>query len=219
MSTPALHVDALSRRFGRSWVLQHLTFAVDAGERIMLTGPNGSGKTTLLRCLATALRPHAGAIRLDGEDLWANRRRLRQTVAMLSHDHGLYGDLSAEQNLRFWARLHGVACTPEALLSRVGLHGVGDRPLRQFSAGMTRRLALAVALLKPPRLLLLDEPFTALDTDGRALVVDIVEELTANGAMLVLSTHSPALGRRLCTRELCLDAGRVVDDRTLVEGP
>ena len=84
MSTPALHVDALSRRFGRSWVLQHLTFAVDAGERIMLTGPNGSGKTTLLRCLATALRPHAGAIRLDGEDLWANRRRLRQTVAMLA---------------------------------------------------------------------------------------------------------------------------------------
>lgn len=205
-----LHIDQLSRRFGPRWVLVRVTVQVPPGGGLLLLGPNGSGKTTLLRCLATALKPHLGTATFDGQDLWAQRRELRSDIALLSHDNRLYDDLSARQNLTAWARMGAYDIDADALLERVGLQDTGLRPVRAFSAGMRRRLALARALIKRPRLVLFDEPFSALDPQGRALVHEVLAELQQGGATLVLSTHHAQLGATHCEQAVRLDGGQIV---------
>jgi heme exporter protein A len=177
---------------------------------MLLLGANGSGKTTLLRCLASALRPDEGDILLDGEHVWDHRRRLRSDIALLSHATCLYDDLSAEQNLTSWKQMGGFDADIPALLARVGLSETGDKPTRAFSAGMKRRLALARALMKKPRLVLFDEPFSALDPAGRQLVAQIIHEVRDAGATLILCTHHPRIGARFCDEAIRLDTGRIV---------
>jgi heme exporter protein A len=205
-----LVVDGLSRRFGPRWVLIRATFAVPPGGSMLLLGPNGSGKTTLLRTLATALKPHAGTATFQGQALWEQRRELRRKVALLSHASRLYSDLSAAQNLSVWARMGGFQADIGALLERVGLADTGRRPAGAFSAGMKRRLALARAMLKEPELVLFDEPFSALDPQGRELVGEVLEGFRARGATLVLSTHHARIGARFCEQAMRLDGGRIV---------
>lgn len=206
-----LVVQDLSRRFGPRWVLVRVSVNVSPGEGLLLLGHNGSGKTTLLRCLATALRPHDGAATWDGTPLWDGRDAVRPQIAFLSHASRLYDDLSARQNLSAWASMGRLDPSGiDAALARVGLAGTGDRPSGAFSAGMKRRLALAMVLLKRPRLVLLDEPFTSLDVEGRALVHEIVDELRQGGATLVLSTHLAAEGARHCQQAIRLEAGKIV---------
>jgi heme exporter protein A len=212
IASAPLVVRDLSRRFGPKWVLVRVGFELPAGGGLLLLGANGSGKTTLLRVLATALRPHHGEARWGGRPLWDDREALRPAIALWSHATHLYDDLSARENLLVWARLGGYpsdAATLGARLARVGLADTGDRPVRAFSAGMKRRLALARTLLKRPRLALLDEPFTNLDAEGTALVGAVIDELKADGASVILSTHTPDLGRRHCERALRLEDGRV----------
>src|SRR5688500_20051741 len=133
----------------------------------MLLGHNGSGKSTLIRCLSTALRVHEGRIRFDGHDLWEDRAKLRSRIAVLGHQPALYDDLSASENLSVWAQLGGIQADVRGLLEQVGLDPDRRDPVRTFSAGMRRRVAIARMLLKQPELVLLDEPFTALDPGGR----------------------------------------------------
>lgn len=180
----------------------------------MLTGANGSGKSTLLRCLATALRPHEGTATLGGRDLWTHRAALRPHIGYLAHQLHVWDDLSPAENLAAWARLGGLKADPAELLTRVGLEPRRADPVRALSAGMKRRLALARLLLKRPRLLLMDEPFSALDPDGRALLIDVVSELRSAGATLLLATHLPGIGRQLCDRAVKLEAGRKVWEGT-----
>jgi ABC-type multidrug transport system ATPase subunit len=177
---------------------------------MMLTGANGSGKSTLLRCLATALRPHQGQATIGGRDLWRERSVLRAHIGYLAHQLHVWGDLSPTENLSAWAHLGGLSADPAALLRRVGLEPGRSDPVRALSAGMKRRLALSRLLLKRPRLILLDEPFSALDPDGRALLVGVVDELRAEGATLLLATHLPEIGRALCDRALVLESGQKV---------
>jgi len=207
-----LHVDDLSRRYGRRWALIHITLEVGAGRGCMLVGPNGSGKSTLIKCLATALSPHRGAIRLGGRDLWAERSKLRRDIAYLGHQAHVYDDLSAAENLAVWASLGGYEPDIPALLQRVGLDPERRDPVRTFSAGMRRRIALARMLLKKPRLVLLDEPFTALDPPGRELMISVAQQLKDDGAALVMATHLPAVATRVCEQALALESGRITYD-------
>ncbi len=206
-----LSIERLARRFGRRWALARLSFEVPAGAALLITGANGSGKTTLLRCLATALKPHEGVVRADGRPLWAHRGTLRRDIGYLAHASRLYEDLSARDNLRVWRDLQGAGSRVdlEAALRAVHLPTDRSEPIRTFSAGMRRRLALAVALLGSPRLLLLDEPFSALDPDGRALMRSLLEARRAQGVTLVIASHLPAEAAPLCTHALHLDAGRI----------
>ncbi len=208
-ATSGLIVDSLSRRFGPRWVLVRVQVHVPPGGSLLLLGANGSGKTTLLRCLSTALKPHDGRALLDGQDLWADRDAVREQIVLLSHATRLYDDLSAAQNLEVWARLGARSADTSDLLARVGLSQTGDRPVRAFSAGMKRRLALAVALLKRPRLALFDEPFTSLDAEGRALTSRVIEEIRATGAIVIVCTHHPEIGARHCDTAIRLEAGRI----------
>ena len=205
-----LHVEDVSRRYGRRWALVHVALTLGAGESWMVLGNNGSGKSTLLRCLATALRVHEGRIRYGERDLWEHRFEVRSEIAFLAHQTHLYDDLSAIENLRVWAHLGGLDRSgAEALLDRVGLDPSRRDPVRTFSAGMRRRVALARVLLKTPKVVLLDEPFTALDPGGRALVVEIVRDLSRSGATVVMATHLFAVSRQVCDRAVLLDEGRV----------
>jgi len=176
----------------------------------MLLGPNGSGKSTLIRCLGTALRPHHGTVHLGGHNLWEERAALRSRIAYLGHQPHLYDDLSGPENLSVWARLGGYTPDIPALLARVGLDPDRRDPVRTFSAGMRRRLALARILLKSPNLVLLDEPFTALDPAGRLLLMEVIRSLQDSGATLLMATHHPSVARQVCGSALILDAGKVV---------
>lgn len=201
----------VARRFGRRWAVAGVSFEVARGEGVMLTGHNGSGKSTLLRCLATALKTHHGQIRVDGLPLWENRHELRSRIGMLSHAGALYDDLSGEENLRVWARLGGRREDLQALLERVGLGGRRE-PVRTYSAGMRRRLALARLILQHPDIVLLDEPYTALDAEGRALVTKVATDLREEGATVLMATHLVDYARHVCQRRVELLDGQLVSD-------
>ena len=207
-----LHVDDLSRRYGKRWALVHIHATLSPGHGCMLVGPNGSGKSTLIKCLATALRPHRGRVLLDDQEVWPNRGALRPRIAYFGHQAHVYDDLSGPENLRVWAALGGYQPDIPALLCRVGLDPDRDDPVRTFSAGMRRRIALARMLLKQPRLVLLDEPFTALDPPGRELMLSVIRDLKESGAMVLMATHLPPTAARVCEHALALEGGRVMYD-------
>ncbi len=212
----AVEVNDVSKRYGKRWALARLSFALQQGGSLLLTGSNGSGKTTLLRTIATAIRPTAGSIRVLGLDGRADRHEVRQKVALLSHTSFLYEDLTAEQNLRLLGRLIApdVADSPLSriplLLQQVGLAHRSEHPVRQFSAGMRKRLAIARLLLKAPRVALLDEPFGELDPGGVVDMERIIAELKSGGTTIVLATHLVEQGLALCDQRLHLADGRAV---------
>lgn len=209
----AVEVADVSKRYGRRWALARVSYALPRGKSLLLTGHNGSGKTTLLRVIATALRPTAGTVRVLGRDVITERDTVRVDVALLSHASFLYEDLTAEQNLIVLGRLIGVPSPKDAaatLLTRVGLTRRSDNPVRHFSAGMRKRLAIARLLLKAPRIALLDEPFGELDPGGILEMEQIIGELKQSGTTLVLATHLIEQGLNLCELRLHLQEGRVV---------
>ena len=198
--SPARLIDAVgvARRFGARWVLRGGSLDVSRGESVGLLGANGSGKSTLLRILATLLRPTAGRAELCGYDVVKDADNVRRSIGLLSHAPGLYDDLSARENLRFALSMlerPNDSVAIDEVLARVGLEGVRDTRVRGFSAGMQRRLALARLILARPRVLLLDEPYANLDTDGVSVVNATIAE-TVNGggaALVVLHEVAPAL--------------------------
>ncbi|RKG57690.1 heme ABC exporter ATP-binding protein CcmA [Corallococcus sp. AB011P] len=212
-SAPALALHDVSKRYGRRWALARLTYALPAGRSLLLTGHNGSGKTTLLRLVATALGPTAGRVEVLGRDAVKDREAVRHDVALLSHASFLYEDLTAQQNLMVLGRLLGVDAprdVADALLNRVGLTRRTDSPVRGFSAGMRKRLAIARLLMKAPALALLDEPFGELDPAGIQDMEGVIAELKAGGTTVVLATHLIEQGLSLCEERLHLQDGRAV---------
>jgi heme exporter protein A len=212
-AAPALELQDVSRRYGRHWALAQLTFTLPRGSSLLLTGHNGSGKTTLLRLIATAFPPSNGTLRILGHDAVADREEVRRKVALLSHTSFLYEDLSSRQNVALLGRLLGVPdldAQVTATLKRVELDPHDPQPVRQFSAGMRKRVAIARLLLKAPELALLDEPFGELDPAGIAAMEDFIRELKARGCTVVLATHQVEQGKALCREHLHLAQGRSV---------
>jgi heme ABC exporter ATP-binding subunit CcmA len=192
-----IRARALEKRFGERRALRAVTFDLERGRTLFVTGPNGSGKTTLLRVLAGLASPTRGELEVDAD---------RAELGYLGHESLLYGDLSALENLDLYGRLYRVPERRERigmLLERFGIWDVrGDR-VASYSRGMTQRLSLCRVLLHEPRLLILDEPFTALDDSG----VELLErELAALGGdrTIVLATHEPARVERLASTVLAL---------------
>ncbi|MET0232407.1 MAG: heme ABC exporter ATP-binding protein CcmA [Rhodanobacteraceae bacterium] len=166
-----------------------LDFALNEGEVVLIEGDNGAGKTTLLRVLSGLLEPTSGEILLDGAPL--TLAKLSHQVALLGHQPGLKGDLTAFENLRFAAGLGGVRAgiSPTTALAGVGLEGFADVPTRQLSAGQKKRVALARVLLAPVGLWLLDEPYANLDIDGIKLVNRLLEAHARRGGAALITSH------------------------------
>ena len=172
-SRQAVRLRGVGRRFGPDWALAHIDLDVAAGEVVLLAGPNGSGKTTLLRVIAGLSAPTRGEVRLFGSDPAEHRVALRRRLSLVAHQSYLYPRLTARETVVLWSRLLGWPGEADAVdrhLAEVGLEAAADHEVSGFSAGMQKRLSLVRARLEDPQLLLLDEPFTALDQDGRQLV-------------------------------------------------
>lgn len=211
---PAVELDAVARRFGRRWALRGISLRVPPGEALAIVGHNGCGKSTLLRVIATLLRPTLGGGRVYGRDLVREPDAVRSLVGMLGHAPAVYGDLTAEENLLFAARMFGIAddrrqiaLAIAAALDAVGLAREANERARNFSSGMQRRLSLARVLLRPPRLLLLDEPYHSFDAAGAVLVNDLVRATRARDAAVLMVTHDLARTEGLIDRVVEMRAG------------
>jgi heme exporter protein A len=211
-----IQVRDLVKSFGPRVALAGVNVSVEAGEFVTLVGPNGAGKTTLLRILATLTRPTSGAVRIAGLDSARAGSEVRRRIGFLSHQTLLYDDLSAEQNLRFYARMYDLdagAARVDDLLERVGLAARRDDLVRTLSRGMHQRLALARSVLHRPQLLLLDEPYTGLDPQAAQALTDLLVELVGEGGTILLTTHNLERGLALGRRVVMLARGRVVCDK------
>ena len=192
-SAPAIELDGLSRLYGERRALDGITLNVPAGATLVVFGPNGAGKSTLLRVLATLLRPSAGTASILGEPLPARSWAVRGRVGLLTHAPLLYGDLSARDNLRLHARLHGIALTRvDELLAQVRLQRRADEPVHTYSRGMLQRTAACRAVLHDPPVLLLDEPRANLDPGATELLEPLIGAVS--GRTRVLTSHDPAAG-------------------------
>lgn len=184
---------------------------VDAGEIVLVSGANGSGKTTLLRLLAGLVPLYSGEAVVLGHDLATCRRSVRRELALLGHETFCYDDLTARENLEFAVRAAGRdESAIDANLERVGLADAAEVLHRRLSAGQRRRLALAIAWSRAPRLLLLDEPHAGLDAEGRAVLDEIVRCASREGTAVLLASHEIDRARVLAHREVRLTAGRAV---------
>ena len=204
----ALALHGAGRRYGERAALRDVTLELQAGRTLVVFGPNGAGKTTLLRMLATLLRPHAGEVRVLGRALPADGYAVRGRIGFLGHEALLYRELSGRENLRFHAKLHGVAPRRvDEVLDAVGMTERADDPVAELSRGMVQRLAIARAVLHEPELLLLDEPHANLDPAATAQVAPLIG--AGSAATRVVTSHDPAGGLREADLALGLKGGRV----------
>lgn len=215
-----IEVEGVSKAYDRRPVLRDMTFRVKEGDIIGLLGPNGAGKTTMVRLLNGVILPDGGKLRVGGLDPSADGDAIRGMSGIVTEGAGLYHEMSAEANLRFFAELYG--CMDRGrigeLLARFGLEEHKDKPVGTYSTGMKKRLALAKALLHRPKLLFLDEPTNGLDPEGVRLVLGILKKLNVDeGTTILLCSHVLHQLETVCTGYVFLDGGRIIDAGTLPE--
>jgi heme exporter protein A len=211
---PLLVARGLRRSFGRLRVLSDIELTLAPGELLAVAGPNGAGKSTLLRILAGLVRPSAGSVHVLGRPL-AGDAQARRAIGLLSHQSFLYDDLTLAENLTFVARLYGLARPSEAAAAALDAAGLGDRARdspRRLSRGLLQRAAIARALLHAPKVLLLDEPFTALDAASAERLRATLEARRAEGLGLIVVTHHLAEVWEVATRVAVLVDGRWASD-------
>jgi heme exporter protein A len=205
----------LGRHFGRRKALSRVSFEVHAGEIVGLLGPNGAGKSTLLSILATLLAPSTGRVEYGGASAASAGAALRGRIGVLGHDLYLYPELTARENLHFFAHLYGLRDVSRAVdegLAHAGLASRADDQVGAFSRGMRQRLALERALLHKPRLLLLDEPFTGLDQASSVALAQRLKGLRDEGRLILLATHDLEVAEDVVSRTLFLRGGQLAAD-------
>ena len=210
MNDVSIDVHQLARRYGRRWALSSVTLHIPAATAVMVAGRNGAGKSTLLRVLATAIRPDHGTATIGGFDVVRDRADVRKLTALLSHQNYLYDSLTARENLAVVAdhlRVSRDRVLP--LLEQVGLAARADDVISTFSAGMRKRLSFARVLLQEPRLVLLDEPYGALDPPGFDLVDSVIAGLKASGATILMATHQWERSASFCDMAVVIEQGKV----------
>jgi heme exporter protein A len=204
----------VSKVFGLRPALRGVDLSVGEGDFVTLFGPNGAGKTTFLRIVATLSKPTGGRVAVAGWELPRQAAAARSLLGVASHQPLLYGSLTAEENLRFYARLYafdrrGREARIAAVLRTVGLHRRAADLVRTFSRGMQQRLAIARAILHDPPILLLDEPYTGLDRAAAATLDGVLGEVTARGRTVLMTTHDIRRGLALADRVAILAKGKI----------
>ena len=206
MSDPnkdAIVIRELSKSFDTVRAVERLSVEVHAGEIFGLLGPNGAGKTTTIRMLSALIAPTSGSAWVAGYQVGPQNQQIRQNVGILTETPGMYDQLSAERNLRFFAEMYEVADIPGQVARYLQMLGLWERryePVGTFSKGMRQKLAIARALLHEPKVLFLDEPTSGLDPEAARLVRQFISELREEGRTIVLCTHNLDEADRLCDR-------------------
>jgi len=209
----ALESEDIRKTFGHFTALAGVTLNVERGEFVALFGRNGAGKTTFLKVAATLVRHTHGKLRVEGVDISEEPEKARRHIGFLSHNTYLYRDLNPIENLRFFARLYGLKDPDqriESLLDRVGLQRRASDPVRGFSRGLHQRLGIARVVLHDPSLILLDEPYTGLDANAVEILNRMLDEASAAGKTIILTTHDLDQGLRGATRAAIIDRGKIV---------
>jgi heme exporter protein A len=223
-SAPAIEVQKLTKAFGHQVALRGVDLSVVEGEFLTLFGPNGAGKTTLIRVVASLTRPTAGIVKVRGQDLGKAATSLRRDIGLISHSPLLYGDLTPDENLRFFGRMYdldrvgqeAMSGRIDSVLGQVGLVHRRRDPVRTFSRGMVQRLAIARAILHDPAIMLLDEPYTGLDLQAADMLRSVLQTLAASDRTVILTTHNLEQGLEMCDRVAILNRGKIAwqDSRT-----
>lgn len=205
-----IEVRKLVKRFGLKTVLRGLDFHVEPGEFVAILGPNGAGKTTFLRILSSLSRPSLGEVRIAGYQLPAEASHLRRRLGVVSHLPLLYGDLTAEENLRFYGRMYSVPDLNQRISTVLELVGLAPRRrdlVRTFSRGMQQRLAIGRAVLHDPEVMLFDEPYTGLDQDASSMLDVVLRDVAAAGRTVVMTSHDLVRTADLASRFDVLSRG------------
>lgn len=204
-----IHIESVTKRFGRARAVDCVSMDIPAGDSVALWGANGAGKTTLIRCVLGLIRFN-GHIRVDGHDVRRHGKRARMLIGYVPQELGFYDDLRVDAAIRFFGRLKGVAVrSTDDVLGRVGLGGQDGKRIRELSGGMKQRLALAIALLADPPVLLLDEVTASLDACGREEFVSMLSGLSGAGRTMLFASHRVEEVTTLAKRVVVLDKGRV----------
>jgi heme exporter protein A len=205
-----IEVKKLVKRFGLKTILRGLDFHVEPGEFVALLGPNGAGKTTFLRILASLSRPSMGSVKVAGHSLPNDSANVRARLGVVSHMPLLYPDLTAEENLHFYAQMYGLANYQSRItevLEMIGLEARRKDLVRTFSRGMQQRLAIGRAVLHDPEVVLFDEPYTGLDQDASEMLDEVLRSVAAKGRTVVMTSHDLARAEDLATRFDILSRG------------
>lgn len=201
----------LSKAYGYVPALRELDFTAARGEIVALTGDNGAGKSTLLKVLATLLRPDAGECRVLGHDLSADAQKARAHMGYLGHESMLDRVLTLRENLQLFANLYGAPTSRcDELIERLAAKAYAESPVAELSRGQEQAAALGRALVHKPDVLLLDEPFNALDPEARKRLAMLLKEEAARGATVLFSTHDVEGAENVASRVVKMSAGRVI---------
>jgi sodium transport system ATP-binding protein len=214
-----IEVESLAKRFGAVEAVRSVSFTAADGCITGLLGPNGAGKSTTLRMLYTVLRPDAGSARIDGADVVAEPLAARRSIGVLPHSAGIYRQLTARENIRFYGELHGLAAPAlrrrvDELIDRLGMAEFADRRAAGFSQGQRIKVALARALVHSPRNVLLDEPTNGLDVMATRALRDLIRGLRAEGHCVLFSSHVMQEVAALCDEVVIIDHGEVAASGT-----
>ncbi len=205
-----IEVKQLVKRFGLKPVLRGLDFEVQPGEFVALLGPNGAGKTTFLRILASLSSPTMGQVNIAGYSLPKQAAAVRARLGVVSHLPLLYNDLTAEENLLFYARMYGIQNSATRIMDVLKVVGLDARRrdlVRTFSRGMQQRLAIGRAMLHDPDVMLFDEPYTGLDQDASSILDKVLQTVAQQGRTVVMTSHDLARTEDLATRFDILSRG------------
>jgi heme exporter protein A len=214
MSDPIVSARGLCKVYESRFALRNVDFDLEGGQIVVLLGPNGAGKSTLIGILSTLSRPTRGEVKLFGLPFEKAAAMARGRIGLCAHATFLYEDLTARENLRLFASLHGIrnGNGVQEALHRFGLADRADERVRAFSRGMLQRLALARTTLPAPDLLLLDEPTTGLDQAALELLYGVLRDARARGALSVFATHDFAAASAIADRVLVISRGRIAAD-------
>lgn len=215
----------ISKQFGHRKIVNNVSLEINPGEVVSIFGPNGAGKTTLIKILATLLRPSSGKLDIDGTDAIAEYVKVRHLMGVVIHEHLAYPAFTPYENLMFLGQMYDVKKIEvrcKTLLDEVGLSRFMHEPLHIFSRGMTQRFMIARSLLHNPPILLLDEPFSGLDTSAKQFVIDRIAKEKDEGKGILVTTHNTELGYQIGTRfhfmiEGTLEDSKMKEDITEVE--
>jgi heme exporter protein A len=217
LQTPAVRVENVKKWFGRTSALQGVSLTVRTGDFMVFLGRNGAGKSTLLRVIARIVTPNSGTVQVCGVDILRDPQAGKERIGFVAHSSYLYRNLTASENLRFFARLYRLPDTETrivAALNWVGLKESAHRRVHGFSRGMQQRLSIARATLHDPDILLLDEPFSGLDLEASELLGEWLQRFVARGRTVLMATHDLEQGVSGASRWAFVDRGRIALELT-----